>query len=50
MTGKVKKAGWDCWYDGCDLTVRTATLVRTRPKGEPGEFMCPTHAHIVKGA
>lgn len=39
-----KKAGWDCWWPTCDKTVQDEQLVRTRPKGEPGEFMCAQHA------
>lgn len=39
-----KRAGWDCWWPTCDKTVNDESLVRTRPKGFPGEFMCAQHA------
>lgn len=39
-----KKAGWDCWWTTCTKTANDEPLHRTRPKGEPGQFMCAQHA------
>lgn len=34
------KAGWDCYGD-CGRSIADGiTLHRTRPKGQPGDFMC----------
>lgn len=49
---KAKRAGYDCWWSTCSKTVRDEVLVRTRPKGQPGEFMCGQHAEqrLIEGA
>jgi hypothetical protein len=44
MGEAAKRAGYDCWWPTCDKTVQDEPLVRTRPKGQPGEFMCAQHA------
>jgi hypothetical protein len=41
---KEKRSGWDCWWPSCSKTVQDEALVRTRPKGQSGEFMCAQHA------
>lgn len=41
---KDKRAGWHCWWSLCTKTVENEALVRTTPKGQPGEFMCAQHA------
>lgn len=40
-----KRSGWDCWWPTCDKTAADEPLVRTEPKGQPGQFMCEQHAH-----
>lgn len=40
----MKRPGRDCWHADCPRTVDDGPLFRTRPKGEPGEFMCANHA------
>lgn len=43
QTGE-KRAGWNCWWPTCTKTANDEPLVRTRPKGQPGHFMCSQHA------